>query len=434
MTRPRLRVVTGSAVLVASALVATGCGLVGGGGDTYSVSVFFPRAVALYERSNVRVLGLPAGTVTDIEVEGDRVRVVLELDSDIPVPVDATAALVPQSLIGERYVQLMPAWIEGDDRLQDLPADERVIELEQTIVPVEPDDALAATNEFLQSLNPEGLGRLIGNLAETLDGNGATLNSALASITGLVDTFAARDEQLAAIVENLDVLTSTLAGREAQIGRVLDSFAQATTVLAQERQSIERFVAAVANISEVGLNLVADNSAQLREDLDTLGRLSQSLVANLDAVGQLLDAGPNFVRGAWPVERGGIYDPVLNAVNLRNHFTPNVSRVLNVILQDILGVPIEVPCIGGVAGIIDAVCEDGGLIPLTGQAGSDAVTTELPPAWTPVDDVLSLLGAPAAPPAAASSSPSTADRVADGMGGVGGFLRDMAEALAGAGS
>jgi phospholipid/cholesterol/gamma-HCH transport system substrate-binding protein len=202
-----------AAALVAVALVATGCGLVGGGGDSYAVTVYFPRAVSLFESSQVRVLGLPAGRVTEVAIDDDRVRVELAIDSGTPLPVDVRAALVPQSLIGERYVQLMPAWTEGEERLQDLPDDERVIDLDETIIPVEPDEALAALNEFLEQLNPEDLGRLIDNAAEDLEGNGQNLNRALETISGLVDTFARRDDQLAALVDNFDTFTATPSAR-----------------------------------------------------------------------------------------------------------------------------------------------------------------------------------------------------------------------------
>ncbi len=45
-------------IALASASVAA-CGVIGGGGDTYRVTAYFPRAVALYEEGQVRVLGLP---------------------------------------------------------------------------------------------------------------------------------------------------------------------------------------------------------------------------------------------------------------------------------------------------------------------------------------------------------------------------------------
>src|SRR3546814_4887879 len=66
------------------------------GEDTYTVTAYFPRAVSVFESSDVRVLGLPAGKVTDVVVDGDRVRIDMEIPEDVPVPADAGAQIVPQ--------------------------------------------------------------------------------------------------------------------------------------------------------------------------------------------------------------------------------------------------------------------------------------------------------------------------------------------------
>ena len=405
------------------ALAASGCSLLGGGGGSYAVTAYFPRAVSLFESSQVRVLGLPAGEVTDVIVEGDRVRVDLVIDDDVPVPVDVSAALVPQSLIGERYVQLMPAWIEGEERLQDLDRDERVIDIERTVIPVEPDEALGALNEFLQDLNPDDLGRLITNAADDLEGNGQNLNRALETVSGLVESFATRDDQLAALVDNFDEFTATLVQRESQIGEVLDLFASTTSVLASERQSLEALLSGLARISQDGFDLVAEHGTRLRTDLDNLARLGQSLVANLDAVTSLLDAGPLLSQGIIDA-----YNPVLRAMNLRTQFGPLAQVVLDPVLQSIFGDDFHVPCIP-----VDTACPGTPPLPVAGAAGTRAVSTEVATARTPIDDVFDLLGGPTVP-IAHRPPPSTGDRVADGAGSVGRFLRDLAGSLTGAGS
>lgn len=408
------------AAALAVSLVAGGCGLVGGG-DSYQVTAYFPRAVSLYESSQVRVLGLPAGEVTAVAVEGDRVRVELAIDDDVPVPTDVKAALVPQSLIGERYVQLMPAWVEGDERLQDRPEGERVIDLDETVVPVEPDEALARLDEFLQELNPDDLGRFIDNAAENLEGNGANLNRALETVSGLVDSFARRDDELAALVDNFDQFTATLVQRESQLGEVIASFARTTSVLAEERRNLEALLQGLARISADGFDLVAEHSARLRSDIDTLGRLGQSVVANLDAVAALLDSGPLLVEGI-----AGAYNPTLRAMNLRTQFGPLAQQILEPFLQSLLGDDFRLPCVP-----VDTACPD--TLGVEGLGEAAPVETEVPVARTPIDDVLAFLAAPssAVPPAAGTSA---ADRIAGGAGSFGRFLRDAAESLTGVGS
>ncbi len=402
----RLRIV---ALALVGVVLASGCSLVGGGGGgQYKLVAYFPRAVSLYPSSQVRVLGLPAGHVDSVDVEGTRVKVTMSVDNDIPVPKDVRAIITPQSLIGERYVQLTPAWKTGEDKATD------GMEIKDTIVPVEPDEALAALKKFLDSLDPNGLGRLINNAATDLQGQGATLNHALDQVSQLVSTFADKDQQLADIVDNFDQFTATLETRESQLGDILKTFSEATQVLADERQGIEDLLNGLSSLSTNGLQLVSKHSQRLKGDLDTLARLAQSIDVNLGSLGQLLDSGPNLVHGLI-----GAYNPQLRALNLRNDFGGVATAALTPFL-DFLGIPgSAVPCIP-----IDQACENN-VLPLASGAATPA---SLPVATTPIDDLLGLLGAPTTPP---PPPPSTSDRVANGMGAVGGFFRDAAGAMAG---
>jgi len=309
-------------MLVAAAVVALpGCGLLGGG-ETYRVTAYFDRAVSVFPSSDVRVLGLPAGTVADVEIDGDRVRIDMDIDDAIEIPEDATAQIVPQSLIGERYIQITPAFQEGMVALEDGAV------IEDTVIPVEPDEALAALKEFMDSLDPQGIGNLVSNVEESLAGNGAQINDALGSLSELVETFAEKDEVLLRIVDSFDRLTQTLVTREQQLGEVIDAFADASSVLADERESLEALVAGLADLSRNGLALLGEHAGPLRADIETLAGAAATIDANLTAVTQLLAAGPLISEGII-----GAYNPELRAMNLRNNFSPLVPE-----LTDLLGI------------------------------------------------------------------------------------------------
>jgi phospholipid/cholesterol/gamma-HCH transport system substrate-binding protein len=385
------------------------CSVVGGGGSTYRIVTYFPRAVSVFKSSDVRVLGLPAGKVTAIEIQGDRVKITLSMQTSIPVPANVHAQIVPLSLIGERYIQLSPAWHVGEAKA----TDGHVIGLENTIVPVEPDEALAALKDFLDSLDPKGLGKLVHNLATDLDGNGETLNGALSQLSDLVATFAEKDQTLLRIVDSFDKLTSTLLTREQQLGKVLDAFSTATQVLADERQSIERLLSGLATLSNDGLDLVSEHATALRKDIEVITRVTQAIDVNLDSVGKLLDSAPTLVKGIL-----GAYNPVLRAINLRQSFSPLVANVLDPILGAIGIDPICVP--------VDVLCTGG---PLGGLSSGDAVPALIAPtsAGTPIDSVLGLLAARTEAPPRRAAAPSMADRLA----GFGGFVGDAAANLLG---
>jgi len=378
------------------ALVATvlpACGVLGGGGS-YRVTAYFDRAVSVFPSSDVRVLGLPAGSVADVVIEGDQVRVDMDIDDDIQIPDGATAQIVPQSLIGERYIQISPAFEPG------MTAIEEGATIERTVIPVEPDEALAALKEFLDSLDPEGIGTLVGNLEEDLRGNGQALNDALGSLSELVATFAEKDDVLLRIVDSFDRLSATLVTREQQLGEVLDAFAGASQVLADERQSIEELVGGLADLSRNGLALIGEHAGPLRADIATLAEAAATIDANLASVTQLLASGPLLTDGLI-----GAYNPELRALNLRNNFTP--------LVDEILALPgIDLCALLGQGCTAEA------------QATGQATPAVIAPASSPLGSLLELLQAPASPPP--PGGPSALARVGDAIG-------DAAAALLGLG-
>jgi len=363
------------AMLLASALALSGCGLVGGG-DTYEVVAYFPRAVSLYESGAVQVLGLPAGEVADIEIMGDQVKVTLAVDSDIPLPVDVRAAIAPQSLIGERRVQLFPPFQAGDQQAQD----GHEIPIEDTIVPVEPDEALASLKEFLDALDPNGAGRLIDNASASLDGQGEQLGSALDELSDLVGNIEDNDDAIISIAERFDEFTSTLLTRESQLAQVLDDFAVVAEVLAEERGEIESLISGLANLSGDGLDLVSEHAVRLRTDVSILQRLTESIEQNLPGIEALIQGGSQQIDGFI-----GAYNPVSRSLNLRNSFSPLVEEALAPIFDEV-GLPF--PCLP-----VDVNCASGDLAPLDGER-TGAVEADLPAPSTPVDDVLELLASP----------------------------------------
>ena len=111
-----------STLLVGIALLAvvglSGCSMIPGSwkaafGQAIEVTAYFDNVAGLYETNDVSVLGMPVGQVTSVEPQGDRVKVTMTIDSDIPVPADATAAIVNTSIVTTRHVELSPVYQEG---------------------------------------------------------------------------------------------------------------------------------------------------------------------------------------------------------------------------------------------------------------------------------------------------------------------------------
>ena len=334
----RLVALVAAAVVVSSGL--SGCGLIGGGGSTYRVTAYFPSAISLYPKSQVRVLGLPAGHVNSIKVLDTRVRVVMSIPTSIPVPANVSATIIPLSLVGERYVQLFPAWKNGEAKLKP----NSVIPLARTSVPVEPDEALAALKHLLDSIDPQATGKLVTNLAADLKGTGKDLNDALNGLGTITETLGSKSDEIAAIIDHFDQLTATLATRDQVLGRVLDNFATTTSALADERTAIQSLLSSLASLATNGLDLASEHHVKLDHDLTVLSRTLRLVGAHTDQLNLTLAAAPLLVSGPNHDGKAGLiaaYDRSLHALDLRTELSPDLYQAFQAL--GLGGVPVCLP-------------------------------------------------------------------------------------------
>jgi virulence factor Mce-like protein len=274
--RPRVFVALVTAVVV---LAASGAALLTRGGEgTYDVTAYFPRAIGLFTRSTVRVLGVEVGRVTQVSPEGDRVRVGLRIRDGVKIPARATAVIVPISLISDRYVQLAPVW-RGGPTLSD--GDE--IPLERGIAPAELDDLLATLKKFLEAIepgsptSPGALGRFIQNSARALAGQGQALGTTVDAIATLLDALGSNASSVDQLIVNLDRLFTELSTHDKQLRDTNRGLAAVFGSLPQETAALEAGTANLAAlVSELG-RLIRDHRDDLMADLDTLARTTDVL-------------------------------------------------------------------------------------------------------------------------------------------------------------
>ncbi|HEV2887527.1 MAG TPA: MCE family protein, partial [Jatrophihabitans sp.] len=230
-------------------------------GRTKTVQARFERAVGLYTGSDVRLHGIKIGSITGVRPDGDGVVVRMEYDRKIKLPAypdDAKvvrAAIIPPSLVSDRYVQLA----DFDSCTTGCPvlAGGAAIPMNQTAAPVELDDIYAALDKLNVALGPKGanstslsakgpLSDLIDVGAANLDGNGTALGSTVADLSKAVRTLAEGRQDLFGTVKNLQVFTDALVANDAQVRRFNAQLDQVSAALAEERGSL---AAALKNLT-----------------------------------------------------------------------------------------------------------------------------------------------------------------------------------------
>lgn len=285
--RRRLRA---AAVLLAAVLVVPACSG-GTGADAQRLSAIFPSTNNLFVGSEVRVLGLRVGQVTDIVPAGDHVRVDMVVE-DQPLPADATAHLTPVSLIGERFIQLEPAYT-GGPRM----ADGAVIDRDRTTVPANVDEVLASFERFLEGLEPETLAGLVDALVDTLAGQGSGVNELISGAAGTMRVLSDSADDLTAIVSELADVNESLATRDEQIGPLLADLRTVLQTLSADKPEI---IEGLDNLQRLTMELrplLDDHTDPLVADLEVLATTLSTVDRNLERIGALAHQGRRLFAG-----------------------------------------------------------------------------------------------------------------------------------------
>ena len=82
----------------------------GAGGGGYHVTARFPNVTGVSAGTDVRVSGLKVGTVTDsrLDPETFQALLTLSLDPKVKLPLDTSAAITSEGLLGGNYIALAP--------------------------------------------------------------------------------------------------------------------------------------------------------------------------------------------------------------------------------------------------------------------------------------------------------------------------------------
>lgn len=315
------------ALVLALAVLTGGCAP-GSGEQPTRLTAVFADTTNLFEGSEVRVLGLTVGEVTDITPSGGTVDVAMAVDADRPLPADVTARLVPTSLLGERVVELSPAYT-GGERL----ADGAVLGPDRTSQPPSVDEVLASFEHFLSSLDRRALADLIDSMAGTLEGQGADLNELIDEGSETVRVLSNSSGDLNALVSELADLNETLATRDERIGDTLEEVSTTLRTVAEERENIVGSVAQLQRLTAQLRPLLDDHGEALVTDLEQLTTSLSTVERNLARVGEAAQGSRELFTGF-----GRAFDYPAARWNLHNETEDLTGLVTQRVVTRLVGV------------------------------------------------------------------------------------------------
>ncbi|NQE65571.1 hypothetical protein NG2371_00006 [Nocardia gamkensis] len=260
---------------------------------TTKITAYFDRSVGIYEGSDVRILGVPVGSVDSVEPQGDQVKIVMSVDRKYDVPAGARAAQITPSIVSDRYIQLTPAYTGGPKMARDA-----TIPRERTATPVEVDQLYKSITELSQALGPNGanadgaVNDLVRTGAANLAGNGEALANSLTQLSRAARYLSDARGDIFDTVKNLQSFITMLAQNDQQVRQFNTQLADLSTFLADERQDL----GAALNLLSIALGDVArfidDNRGLIASNAEGLIQLTKTLSDQRDDVAALLPVLP----------------------------------------------------------------------------------------------------------------------------------------------
>ena len=238
--------------------------------------------------AEVKLRGVIVGEVRDIRADGRVATLRLALDPSMTphIPANVAARLLPKTLFGERYVDLVPP---PDASPEPIRAG-AIISEDRTRSAVELERVLDNALPLLQAIRPDKLAVTLGALADALAGRGERLGE---DITVLDRWLAALNEQLPTITEDVrrlaEVVTAYDGAADDLLAILRDVTVTATTVT-EQRAQLAGFLADTTDLADTTRSFLDRYDDRLIQ----LGRVSRPV---LDLLAVYAPEYPCLLRG-----------------------------------------------------------------------------------------------------------------------------------------
>jgi phospholipid/cholesterol/gamma-HCH transport system substrate-binding protein len=293
------------------AVLVGGVYLLSSQGNNRTIVGYFTSAVGLYPGDQVRVLGVPVGSINTIEPRPSDVKITMSVSKDVQIPKDAQAVIISPNLVSARFIQLTPAYTGGAV----LPGGGS-IDLNRTAVPVEWDEVKEALTQLAVQLGPttgsmQGpLGAAINQAADTLDGKGESFHNALRELAQAAGRLGDSRSDIFGTVKNLQVLVDALSASNEQIVQFAGNVASVSQVLADSSRHLDNTLGTLNKALSDIRGFLHENNSTLIDTVNKLNDFAQTLSDQSDNIEQVLHvAGPGIANFY------NIYDPAQGTLN-----------------------------------------------------------------------------------------------------------------------
>ncbi len=281
-----------------------------GGGRGYVVYALMRDATGIAKHSQVRIAGIPVGNIEDVRLQGDKARIDIRIDPDVPLYDDASATKVASSLLGEYFIGIA-AGTQGKRQLEDGDQIKNVVDTSSTDQMMRELADIAHDVKRVSAALAEAVGSDEGkaNMKDTLEN--------LARVTeALNETVRENRESIRNILVNVENITNKSSP---EIAQILENVRETT-----------REVREVMGKAEDGR---PESAGEVRQIIDKVNRASDSLenaLHNIDTVSGRLERGEGTLGRLTKDEK--LINEVEGVVDSVGEFVGGISRLQTIVV------------------------------------------------------------------------------------------------------
>ncbi len=244
-----------------------------------TVVAYFPEANALYAGDKVQIMGLRVGAIDKIEPAGDKMKVTFHYENQYKVPANASAVILNPTLVASRSIQLEPPYKGGP-----VLANNAVIPIERTQVPVEWDELRNSISNIISKLGPTKeqpsgpFGEVIESFADGLAGKSKQINTTLNSLSQALTALNEGRGDFFAVVRSLALFVNALHQDDKQFVALNQNLADFTTRLTHSDTDLANAVQQLDGLLSVARPFFAKNREVLATDINNLANVTTTLL------------------------------------------------------------------------------------------------------------------------------------------------------------
>ena len=225
---------------------------------------YFAEAGGLLVGAPVQVCGLEVGKVTGIALDGARVVVSFDIESDVRLGDRTEAAIKTKSLLGAKLLSVTP---RGDGSL------DGAIPLERTTSPYQLPEVLGELSRTISGIDTQQVSASLSVLSETFADTPQGVREAVKGAARLAETIDRRDTQLRSLLANANKVTAVFGKHSQQIASLIANTNAVLVELRTQSDALGQLSGNISGLSRQLVGLVSDNLAQMKTALDKLNRV-----------------------------------------------------------------------------------------------------------------------------------------------------------------